>query len=159
MTQPNPMLAGLEGDDLTRAQQADANLAGVVEGRRRAARALVAPPGPYEGLLEDFAPLAKDRNLEPFPDDPNLEGIIAGRRQAATALVAPPEPYTAMVARWVALVRPDNATAPGYWGPTTDATNVFHGDGPPDSVPVNAHPGDVYMDDLTQEVYLLEFTP
>lgn len=54
---PNPMYAGLVGDDLARAKASDANLAGIVAGRRRAAQALMAPKAPLALLRARWAPV------------------------------------------------------------------------------------------------------
>jgi hypothetical protein len=64
VTQP-PMHAGLEGDDLARAKAADANALGIVEGRRRMARMLLAPPGPKRALAARFSAILHPDKARP----------------------------------------------------------------------------------------------
>lgn len=56
---------GMDDDTKARVAASDANLAGIIAGRRRAARALIAPPGPAKAVRDAFKPLtlaAQDGN-------------------------------------------------------------------------------------------------
>lgn len=58
---PDPY-ADLSPEDAAKARAGDANQAGIVAGRLRAARALQAPPGPLADLKRAWAPvLHRDR--------------------------------------------------------------------------------------------------
>lgn len=54
---PDPILAGLAGDDLERAKASIQNAAGIVAGRRRAAHALKAQEAPRKALRARWSPL------------------------------------------------------------------------------------------------------
>lgn len=57
-TQP-PDYTGMTDEDIARAKASDANLAGIIAGRRRAAKALlVTTRDPERQARKDFAPLA-----------------------------------------------------------------------------------------------------
>lgn len=49
---------GMDDDTRARVRASDANLAGIIAGRRRAARRLLAPPGPAKAVRDAFKPLS-----------------------------------------------------------------------------------------------------
>lgn len=61
---------GMDPEDAARVRASDDNLRGIIAGRRRAARALLAPPGPAKAVKAAFQPLLdatrdhRDRNRD-----------------------------------------------------------------------------------------------
>lgn len=67
MTRDPSYYAGMSDEDVARSKASDENALRIAQGRRKAARALLAPPGPAKAVREAFQPLqeaAKDRRTD-----------------------------------------------------------------------------------------------
>lgn len=67
-----PDQAGMDDDTVARMKASDDNLAGIIAGRRRAARALLAPPGPAAQVRAGWEPVrqaVKDSRTPAANDD------------------------------------------------------------------------------------------